>query len=448
MRGRSSPGSCPLRTALIELLSGSEDELWKIRKRAHWEEYPALAWAAIANICENGNDLAIFMRIGFVGIEDTADVRSWSGIPFHMLKHLREQNVEVELFSPLARNYRRRLILPGVLARIRGKQASLERHPLALRSFAKQLSKKLREHRVDIVFTTGSIPITLLECPQPIILWTDAVFHAMLGYYPGGFSNLTSAAVRRSKWQEEEALRRCAIAAYSSTWATQTAKELTEPQKIRLLPFGPNISSTYSAEQIASVAQEKRERGPRSCELLFVGVDWERKGGDTAIKTAKLLNQAGIVTRLRIVGAKPKQVLPEFAEYLGFIDKNSSDGLRRLSDLYFEADFFILPTHAETAGIVFCEASSFGIPTITYATGGVEDYVRNDVSGVCLPPGSPASCFAEGIVRVLSTPGCYQKLSSGAFQEFKTRLNWPNSVRILLEFCREALDKKLTQSRR
>lgn len=386
------------------------------------------------------------MRIGFVGIDDATDVRSWSGIPSHILQHLLEQNVEVESFSPLVRDYRRHLILPGVLARVRGKQASLERHPLALRSFARQLSKKLQERPVDVVFSTSSIPITLLECSQPIIFWTDAVFHAMHEYYKGSFSNLTSAAVRRSKWQEEEALSRCTIAAYSSTWAAETAKELTDPKKIRLLPFGPNTPSQYSVEQIVSIAQKKRQRGPRSCELLFVGVDWERKGGDTAIETAKLLNEVGIVTRLRIVGAKPKQVLPDFVEYLGFIDKNSQDGLRRLSDLYCEADFFILPTRAEASAIVFCEANSFGVPIISYATGGVPDYVRNEVNGVCLPPDSPASRFAESISRILSTPGCYQKLSSGAFHEFETRLNWSNSVRLLLEICQQALDKNLAQS--
>ena len=198
------------------------------------------------------------MRIGFVSVDDAADVKSWSGIPFHILKHLREQGAEVELYSPLARDYRRRLILPGALARIRGRQASLERHPIALRSFARQLSIMLREHPVDVVFTTGSIPITLLECPQPIILWTDAVFHAMYEYYTGGFANLTNAAVRRSKWQEEEALSRCAIVAYSSAWAAETAKDLTAPRKVRLLPFGPNTPSEYSAQQIASFAQARR----------------------------------------------------------------------------------------------------------------------------------------------------------------------------------------------
>ena len=183
-----------------------------------------------------------------------------------------------------------------------------------------------------------------------------------LRVYTGGFANLTNAAVRRSKWQEEEALRRCAIVAYSSAWAAGTAKDLTAPRKVRLLPFGPNTPSEYSAQQIASFAQARRERGACNCELLFVGVDWERKGGNTAFETARLLNEAGTATRLRVVGAKPAQALPQFVEYLGFIDKNSPDGLRRLTDLYCEADFFILPTLAETAGIVFCEANSFGVP--------------------------------------------------------------------------------------
>jgi glycosyltransferase involved in cell wall biosynthesis len=385
------------------------------------------------------------MRIGFVSIDDATDVRSWSGIPFHILKQLREQNVEVELYSPLVRDYRRRLILPGALARVRGRQASLDRHPIALRSFARQISKKLREHPVDVIFATSSIPITLLECPQPIIFWTDAVFHVMHEYYAGSFANLTNAGVRRSKWQEEEALRRCTVAAYSSSWAARTAMDLTDSHKVRLLPFGSNMPSQYSAEEIASLAQKKRERGSHSCDLLFVGVDWERKGGNTAVETARLLNEAGVATRLRIAGAQPAQALPKFVEYLGFIDKNSPDGLRRLSDLYCEADFFILPTRAEASAIVFCEASSFGIPTITYATGGVQDYVRHDLSGVCLPPGSPASRFAECIAEILSTQGRYEKLSAGAFQEFQTRLNWPRSISLLLEFCHEALEMNQAQ---
>ena len=388
------------------------------------------------------------MRIGFVCVEDATDVKSWSGTPFHILRNLREQNVEVELFTPLNRDFGRRLVLSWALARIQGSPASLDRYPLALHSYARQISMKLRQHPVDVIFATSSIPVALLECSQPIVFWTDAVFHSMCDYYQGSFSNLSSSDVRRGEWQEEESLRRCAIAAYSSTWAAETAKELTEPAKIRVLPFGPNLSSQHTAEQIAALAQKKREHGPRRCELLFVGMDWERKGGDTAIETARLLNQAGIVTRLRVVGAKPPQIPADFVEYLGVIDKNSQDGLRRLSDLYCEADFFILPTRAEASAIVFCEANSFGVPTISYATGGVPDYVRNQVSGVCLPPGSPASHFAENISQVLSTPGCYEKLSLGAFHEFKTRLNWPNSVRLLLGFCQEALDKNLASSGR
>ena len=324
----------------------------------------------------------------------------------------------------------------------------LERHPIALRSFARQLSKKLREHPVDVIFATSSIPITLFECPQPIIFWTDAVFHTMNEYYAGAFTDLTSAAVRRSRWQEEEALRRCAIAAYSSTWAAERLRVSPTRRRFACSRLVPTTPSHYSAEQIASIAQKKRQRGAHSCELLFVGVDWERKGGNTAVETARLLNEAGIVTRLRVVGVKPAQTLPRFVECLGFIDKNSPDGLRRLTDLYFGADFFILPTRAEAAGLLFVKRIDSAFQSSPMPPADVPDYVRNDVNGVCLAPGSPASRFAESIAEILSTQGRYEKLSAGALQEFKTRLNWPNSVRILLELCHEALDKTRTQSSR
>lgn len=44
-------------------------------------------------------------------------------------------------------------------------------------------------------------------------------------------------------------------------------------------------------------------------------------------------------------------------------------------------NFLLLPTIAECAGIVFAEASGYGIPSITYDTGGVGTYVIDGING-------------------------------------------------------------------
>ncbi len=180
-------------------------------------------------------------------------------------------------------------------------------------------------------------------------------------------------------------------------------------------------------------------RGKDSLELLFVGVDWARKGGAIAVETARLLNLAGIRTTLRVAGARPEGDYPEFVEFLGFINKNTSDGLRKLDELFRRADFFILPTLAEAAGIVFAEASSFGLPILTYATGGATDCVRNGVAGFCLPPGAPPSEFARTIARIHADPAEYLNLSFGASLEYEILLNWDISVKKLIAAFSQAI---------
>ena len=375
------------------------------------------------------------MRIGFVSIPDASDARSWSGIPFQILQHLRAQGVDVQLLSPL-RTRAKFLVGPAkLMARATGKSVTLDHFWVVLRDYARQIEKFAKERSVDVIFSPSTIPATLLECGKPVVTWTDAVFHAMNDYYGTAFSNLTAGAVARGKWQEEVALRNCCMAAYASTWALEGARRIADGAKLRLLPFGSSLPVSHGAQDVARLAAEKRTRRGRRCELLFVGVDWERKGGDVAVETARLLNDGGIETRLRIVGSRPQGEMPPFVDALGFIDKSSDSGKQKLVELFRDADCFVLPTRAEAAGIVFSEASSFGLPSVTYATGGVTDYVRTGINGICIEPNGSAEQFAEAIEKLIADPSEYAAYCTRAFREYKERLNWERSVQKLIEMC-------------
>ena len=167
----------------------------------------------------------------------------------------------------------------------------------------------------------------------------------------------------------------------------------------------------------------------------FCRCELGEKGGAIAVEAARLLNEAGIDTRLRVVGSKPEGEIPPFVEVLGFVNKSTESGMQRLIQLFRGADFFILPTKAEAAGIVFSEASAYGLPSVTYATGGVTDYVRSRVNGVCIDPGGTAADFAAEIQRMLESPAEYEAYALRAFNEYKSRLNWESSVRQLVHLC-------------
>ena len=360
---------------------------------------------------------------------------TWSGIPFSILAEMRAQNVDVEVLSPLGTRTKLVLAPMKLIARARQQSVTLDHFPIVLRAYARQIERFVKERSIDVVFSTSTIPVTLLRCGKPIVTWTDAVFHSMVDYYGKGFANMTSAAVARGKWQEETALRNCTVAVFGSTWARDEAARLADAGKLKVLPFGSSLPTRLGAADVARLAAEKRSIRKNQCELLFVGVNWERKGGAIAVETARLLNDAGIRTRLRVVGSRPPGEMPSFVDVVGFLNRNSESGERQLIEFYCSADFFILPTKAEAAGIVFCEASSCGLPSLTYATGGVPDYIRNGVNGLCIEPGSSAADFVSEIQRLLREPSEYEGLALRAFQEYKERLNWECSVRELVRYC-------------
>ena len=93
--------------------------------------------------------------------------------------------------------------------------------------------------------------------------------------------------------------------------------------------------------------------------------------------------------------------------------------MQRLIQLFRGADFLILPTKAEAAGIVFSEASAYGLPSVTYATGGVTDYVRSGVNGVCIDPGGTAADFAAEIQRMLESPARIRGLCCSGVQRIQ-----------------------------
>ena len=65
---------------------------------------------------------------------------------------------------------------------------------------------------------------------------------------------------------------------------------------MRCIEFGANIDNQDVVEHTFNYTDHLH--------VLFLGVDWVRKGGEIAVKTCRLLNGNGIKTTLHVVGIK------------------------------------------------------------------------------------------------------------------------------------------------
>jgi glycosyltransferase involved in cell wall biosynthesis len=373
--------------------------------------------------------MASVMKISYVTTYDARNIKSWSGTAHHMARSLIEQSIELNYIGSLKEKYSLLLKTKQHISNYLSKKSLAkkylrDRDPIILKSYARQVSSKLSHLDSDIVFSPGTIPIAYLECQQPIVFWTDVTFRGLVDFYPE-FTNLSPETIRNGDAMEKSALERCRLAIYSSDWAAETAVKYygIEASKVKVIPFGANTECNRNFDDIKAIVCS---RPANTCRLLFLGVNWYRKGGNIAFKVAQELNNMGLNTELTVVGCQPiiKDPFPNFVKPLGFIKKSSSEGLRTINKLLAESHFLILPSVADCSPIVFCEANSFGVPCLSTDVGGIPTIIKDDLNGKIFTRGTGISEYCAYIYSLFSEYSLYKDLALSSFNEYQSRLNW------------------------
>lgn len=224
----------------------------------------------------------------------------------------------------------------------------------------------------------------------------------------------------------KKAMKKASKIIYSSHWAAESAiKDFgMKKDKIYIIPFGANLEKIPSKNEVKKMINERLQE-KKVCRLLFVGVDWFRKGGDIAFKTTVELNKRGMPTELVICGGYPPfTTKSSYLKVLGFLDKNKKEQSDILAEQYKKAHLFILPTRAEAAGIVFSEACAYGLPIISTFTGGISTYVKNGVNGYLLSIESNYIKYADIVQKIWRNIDEYYALSINARKMYERELNW------------------------
>jgi glycosyltransferase involved in cell wall biosynthesis len=370
------------------------------------------------------------MKLAYVTTFDAKSLASrenWSGIGYYIAQALKNQCMTMEYIGPL-----KDPITPQAIRKLKSRYYKLfhqknyqkDADPSTLKNYASQVAKKLNSTKSDIVFSATVNPIAYLECKQPIVFWADGTFANIQDFYPI-YSNLPQEVINDWHRMEELALQKCKLAIYSSDWAAKSAIHDygADPTKVKVVPFGANIESELTFETVKDAIES---RPTDCCKLLFLGVDWVRKGGDIAYQVAQKLNQSGLKTELTIVGCQPlvDEPLPDFVKSLGFISKSTVEGKKQIQNLILESHFLILPSLADCTPIVFCEANSLGVPCLSTTVGGIPTMIHNDVNGRLFHENADISEYCEYISRLFSNYSDYKNLALSSFNEYQSRLNW------------------------
>jgi glycosyltransferase involved in cell wall biosynthesis len=249
---------------------------------------------------------------------------------------------------------------------------------------------------------------------------TDATFQQLQGYYQN-FSNLPAYNIRQGIALDKKAFQKAAHCMLASDWCKRSAMldYGIDTKKISVVPCGANLDQVPTADIVATKQNE-------NCQIVFLGVDWERKGGAIALEAFRLFRKENSTATMWIIGCVPPvEIGPEEGiEVIPFLDKNKAAEMERLHQILLETDFLLLPTRAECAGIVFCEAAAYGIPSISTNTGGVATYVRDGINGYALPVEAGESEYANMMNSIWKDQQEYVRLKQQSRVLFEQELNW------------------------
>jgi len=164
----------------------------------------------------------------------------------------------------------------------------------------------------------------------------------------------------------------------------------------------------------------------RPHQILFVGIDWHRKGGPLLVEGFRRLRDRLPTAELVIVGCTPKVDCPG-VKIEGYLNPNDPTAQRRLACLYQESSCLALLSDFEPLGNVIIEAFARGLPVIAYDSGPQGEIVRNGENGVLLLDREPQT-IADGFFRLLSDPATSRLMGERARQLADTDLNWDRVV--------------------
>jgi glycosyltransferase involved in cell wall biosynthesis len=375
------------------------------------------------------------MNLAFASISDLNDVRRGSGTFCHLSREIERQGHDMVRVGPFGLDVPFPVRLVHAAHRRLGKRHPLFLDPFVGRRTGIKVAQRLSKTEYQVLLTNDMAMAAFTPTTKPVVLYTDVMITSDYSerHLPGcRLGNMTAFSVSLCRQTLRRALRRSALAVFPAEWSARAARSYcVSPDRIRVIPFGANVSDP-GAEIAAGRTWEKIKT--KDCfDLLFVGKDWIRKGGDVAIESVRRLNAEGIRARLHVVGAEvPGEVPTGEVQQYGLLDKAKPEEAELLKQLFTNADAFILPSSSEGYVISVLEAAAFGLPTLAYDADGVRDAVVAGCTGLLFPLGSAGKVFTNAVKSWQNQPFAYETLARGARRHYETSANWATCVARLI----------------
>ncbi len=334
------------------------------------------------------------LKLGLLTPHNPFNPQAFSGTPFHAFRALmRQGHLDIRLLCG--------------------------HHPVRLKDrVLKKLGRApaptIRPGELDgldaVLGLVASDLLDTLPAGMPFFHVTDAT--------PGFLKNAYGWDIPQRAFRREARITaRAEACIYSSEIMAARARDELGGIQALAVPFGINMTKTPDLLP---------EKPPLDrIELVFVGTDWTRKGGDLALATLDRLRTEGLSAHLTLVGRIPDAVRTHpNVTVAGFLDKSRPRDAARLAEIYAKAHLMILPTRGDCTPMVIAEAMAYGTPVLVTKTGGTPEMLGASGAGQTLPMAAGAGEWAREIIAMTQDSVTHRFLSDAAFDRANARFSW------------------------
>jgi glycosyltransferase involved in cell wall biosynthesis len=268
----------------------------------------------------------------------------------------------------------------------------------------------------DAIFVhtqTVALSTPLIQLRVPVIVSLDATpanFDSIGLHYQ---HRLGLPVVERGKrWVYERVFQGAAAITVWSQWAKDSLRDDygTDPNKVSVIPPGLNSGLFAPARKRENAALARRR-----VRILFVGADFERKGGPELV--ACMRGAIAQKCEFDLVTAASVEDAPNIHVHRGL---GSNDPA--LLDLYRRADIFVLPTHADCLAVAVTEAMAAGLPVIATAVGALPEIVKDGRTGLIVPTGD-VEALNSAILRLAENEDLRRSMGDEGYRLAESRFD-------------------------
>lgn len=211
----------------------------------------------------------------------------------------------------------------------------------------------------------------------------------------------------------------------SNSTKEELVREGVRSRDITVLPMGLTIPGKI-----------KKTEKEKDITLIYVGRLSKSKGIEDAVAALKILSRKYPKTKLWIVGSGEEiyvKFLKEKSRKLNVADRIIFWGFvseDKKFELMSKAHILIAPSAKEGWGLTVPEAGAVGTPAVGYNVAGLQDVIKNGVSGYLTSKNTPND-LAINVENAVKKKSDYLNLSKEA-KRLSVIYNWDNTAKVAL----------------